>query len=344
MQRSDANAQAYRSDVSAKMLLSGSIEPPEWAQPLVKTLDACTGMPGNRQWVHELNRDRDDGYMFGSMESPHGEAPSSGSRSKRRPNLGNRKSSVGSYFDFSEDPSPHQDWRASMHNKYSGNKYGGNTPPDSARPRASTYAGSRSRDVDEPTTDFFETRFESDFSPQEDTRKHPKFGDYRGSGSESSSHRRSVSAYTPSSSSRFSKPSSNPFESYGRRSSYDSDHDDLNADRDVFGAPIPNAGSRMDRSSPPPKLTPKVELTKPLRPSEGVARAIALYDFNAVQVRHLIFSTAIHYSRLMQSGDLSFKKGQVITVTEMSDSSDTWWTGKADGRSGIFPANFVEVV
>ncbi|KIP11897.1 hypothetical protein PHLGIDRAFT_124552 [Phlebiopsis gigantea 11061_1 CR5-6] len=324
MERSDANAQAYRSNVTAKMLLSGSVEPPEWAQPLVKTLDACTGMPGNRQWVHELNRDRDDSYMFGSMESPRGEAPPPNeSRAKRRPTLGNRKSSVGSYFDFSEDTSPHQDWRTTMRNKYGG----GSTPPESAsRPRASTYAGSRSRDVDEPTTDFFETRFESDFSPHEDTSKHPKFGDYR-TPEPPSSHRRSISAYTPSSSSRFAKPSTNPFESYDRRPSYDLDHDDLDADHDVFGAPIPNAGSRMDRSSPPPKLTPKTELTRPLQPHEGVARAIALYDFNAVQ-----------------SGDLSFKKGQVITVTEMSDNSDTWWTGKADGRSGIFPANFVEVV
>ena len=39
-----------------------------------------------------------------------------------------------------------------------------------------------------------------------------------------------------------------------------------------------------DSSPPPPKLTPKTELTKPLSRHEGVARAIALFDFNAVQV------------------------------------------------------------
>lgn len=47
---------------------------------------------------------------------------------------------------------------------------------------------------------------------------------------------------------------------------------------------------------------------------------------------------------LSQPGDLSFSKGQVITVTKKSDDVNTWWTGKLDGREGIFPANFVEVV
>ena len=45
-----------------------------------------------------------------------------------------------------------------------------------------------------------------------------------------------------------------------------------------------------------------------------------------------------------QPGDLSFQKGQVITVTEKSDDTNTWWRGKVGGNEGIFPANFVEVV
>ena len=65
------------------------------------------------------------------------------------------------------------------------------------------------------------------------------------------------------------------------------DHDDLDADRDVFGAAIPNAAAGVEGSTPPPKLAPKAELTRPLQPHEGVARAIALFDFNAVQVSPL---------------------------------------------------------
>lgn len=45
-----------------------------------------------------------------------------------------------------------------------------------------------------------------------------------------------------------------------------------------------------------------------------------------------------------KSGDLSFRKGQVIIVTQKSNDSNTWWKGKLDGKEGMFPANFVEVV
>jgi SH3 domain-containing YSC84-like protein 1 len=69
----------------------------------------------------------------------------------------------------------------------------------------------------------------------------------------------------------------------------------------------------------------------------------------------------IAFSLRLQPGDLSFKEGQVILITEKSDSSDTWyvavflsgtccllnraarWKGTLDGRSGSFPANFVEL-
>ena len=46
----------------------------------------------------------------------------------------------------------------------------------------------------------------------------------------------------------------------------------------------------------------------------------------------------------VQPGDLSFRKGQVIVVTEKSDDRNTWWRGRLDGAEGVFPANFVEVV
>jgi len=317
MERQDANAQAYRSDVTAKMLLSGSVPPPEWVQPFIRTLESCTGLPGNRRWVNELNARSDEGYVFGGVESPRDE---NGSSSRSRPGMGSRKDSHGSYFDFNEDSSPTK---------------GSN---GTTRSRASTY--STPRDRDEPTTDFFDTRFESDFKPNAQSHKGPRPNfssstravDYpfKSTGSDASTHKRSVSAYTPPSSSRFNQ--SNPFDDgrgYNRRTSYDFDHHDVDEDRDVFGAQIPSAAKGFRGNSPPaqPKLAPKAELTRPLQPHEGIARAIALFDFNAVQ-----------------SGDLSFKKGQVITVTEMSKNTDTWWSGKVEGRTGMFPANFVEVV
>ncbi|PFH54751.1 hypothetical protein AMATHDRAFT_38017 [Amanita thiersii Skay4041] len=60
---------------------------------------------------------------------------------------------------------------------------------------------------------------------------------------------------------------------------------------------------------------------------EGVAQAVALYNFQAVE-----------------PGDMSFFKGEVIIITQMTDKTDDWWTGKIGDRKGLFPANFVEVV
>lgn len=59
----------------------------------------------------------------------------------------------------------------------------------------------------------------------------------------------------------------------------------------------------------------------------GGQKAVALYNFNGEQ-----------------SGDLSFRKGDIITIVKKSDTTDTWWTGSYGGQSGIFPANYVELM
>lgn len=44
-----------------------------------------------------------------------------------------------------------------------------------------------------------------------------------------------------------------------------------------------------------------------------------------------------------QDGDLGFKKGDVITITKRTQNKEDWWTGRTeDGRTGIFPSNYVE--
>lgn len=43
-----------------------------------------------------------------------------------------------------------------------------------------------------------------------------------------------------------------------------------------------------------------------------------------------------------QPTDLSFKKGDVITVVKKTDSRNDWWTGKCQGREGSFPANYTQ--
>jgi hypothetical protein len=57
----------------------------------------------------------------------------------------------------------------------------------------------------------------------------------------------------------------------------------------------------------------------------GGQRVVALYDYDAAQ-----------------EGDLSFKAGEYITITDTSDPGG-WWRGYSDdGREGVFPSNFVQ--
>lgn len=61
--------------------------------------------------------------------------------------------------------------------------------------------------------------------------------------------------------------------------------------------------------------------------NEKTPKAVALYSFKGEE-----------------SGDLPFRKGDVITILKKSDSQDDWWTGRVNGNEGIFPANYVELV
>ncbi|KAK1755692.1 hypothetical protein QBC47DRAFT_193418 [Echria macrotheca] len=44
-----------------------------------------------------------------------------------------------------------------------------------------------------------------------------------------------------------------------------------------------------------------------------------------------------------QAGDLSFKKGDIITVLKKTDSDNDWWTGMIGTKHGIFPSNYVKM-
>ncbi|KAL1753238.1 hypothetical protein FB107DRAFT_218305, partial [Schizophyllum commune] len=264
--REDANYQAYGTSVSAKQLLSGAIEPPAWARPLIQTLEVRTGLPGNRPWVHDRSVSdfgTGSGYAFGGIGSG-GNTPSTPAQLKKK-----KRDNGKAQF-----------------------------PPESWNEGPDDYFGSTmSRRYDDTATNAtasFGTKFESDFVPEDEGRRHPHLTN---------------------------KPNANN-DLYG------------NAPNDLFGdyspppsPPIALNGGAFGPTSPKPHITPKPELTRPLGPGEGVARAIALYNFDAVE-----------------PGDLSFAKGDVITVTKKSQSTDDWWRGKANGKEGNFPANFVEVV
>ncbi len=42
--------------------------------------------------------------------------------------------------------------------------------------------------------------------------------------------------------------------------------------------------------------------------------------------------------------ELSFKVGDVVTVLSRECEDAGWWMGEVDGRKGVFPDNFVELI
>lgn len=45
-----------------------------------------------------------------------------------------------------------------------------------------------------------------------------------------------------------------------------------------------------------------------------------------------------------REGDLSFRKGDIITIVRRSQDKNDWWTGRIGDREGVFPANYVETL
>ncbi|KIJ45718.1 hypothetical protein M422DRAFT_29799 [Sphaerobolus stellatus SS14] len=104
VERQDANAIAYGSAVTVKMLLSGVVVPPPWAEELIKTIESCTGLPGGQTWIQDAPLGGPvDGYAFGGAGSPGSEtvkrSRKSNSISSFPPTSWGKRKDTGSYFD-----------------------------------------------------------------------------------------------------------------------------------------------------------------------------------------------------------------------------------------------------
>ncbi|CDM28274.1 hypothetical protein DTO013E5_3823 [Penicillium roqueforti] len=80
-----------------------------------------------------------------------------------------------------------------------------------------------------------------------------------------------------------------------------------------------SSAAKSKAAPPPPKAKPS-HLSKP------VETVTALYDYEA-----------------QAHGDLGFSAGDVIEITQRSENTNEWWSGRIGGREGQFPANYVEL-
>jgi len=329
-ERQDANTLAYHSDVTVKSLLSGAVPRPEWAQPLYQTLDACTKFRGGqREWIGD-SPGQEQEYAFPGHSNSGGE---------QSPRTLQKKKKSG------PPPFPPTSWGEP---KTSGSYFGdvANTKTQDPLPKP---AWNLANQDTKHATSMFETQFESDFNPQDDRFKQTH---HRGFSTGAVPSPRSWGSFGSKdddlSDGLYASNGDLPGTNLSRANTYSSPYSPHNLSANVsrgptmpvpFSEPTPSMrnpfdnehdGQIFDEPSPMlarPIITPKAELTTPLTPGEGVGRAIALFDFDGVE-----------------PGDVSFSKGQVITITQKTGTTDSWWTGKVNGKSGSFPANFVEVV
>lgn len=278
VERQDANSLAYNRDVTVKMLLSGIVPCPDWAEPLVKTLESCTSRPGTRSWIDDRAEEQAP-YAFGNTYG----TSTTGPKTQRFPSfLGKKKKDTefpprhwgtrthsGSYFSSDlDDPSPTR-WEdiegSSPHSPGFDDEYEPATSSLQKTNHRSSYSVGTSTNTSHAPMD--------SYNPASPFNSLPPFHAVHSTLSDKAvSHSRSTSApkLGYSTEQRDSMAGyANPF------SSTPPPEDALEHYHATVGAS-------------PPRFKTKPELSKPLSPLEGVARAIALYEFKAVEVCGLL--------------------------------------------------------
>jgi amphiphysin len=85
-----------------------------------------------------------------------------------------------------------------------------------------------------------------------------------------------------------------------------------------------NTANPLAIKRPPPPVPASKPKPKPAEPPKKYV--VALYDFAA-----------------QAEGDLDFKAGDRIELVERTGSVEDWWTGKLNGKQGVFPGLFYDL-
>ncbi|KAJ2801852.1 hypothetical protein H4R21_002642 [Coemansia helicoidea] len=114
---------------------------------------------------------------------------------------------------------------------------------------------------------------------------------------------------------------------YGAAPAYEEiDHASASQRTDYYTPPTGDVKVSPSVRRPPPPPPPQAQ-AKPSEPEAGV-RVTAGFDFAGEQAT-----------------DLSFRKGDLIIITDDRSkltSLEAWWNGTCNGRSGSFPANYID--
>jgi SH3 domain-containing YSC84-like protein 1 len=270
-----------------KSLLSGVVFQPDWAAPLYQALQAYTGPRGNSDWIHDAPQ-QNTGYGFEGLEgTPDGRI--SASRSRRDNN--NRP-----VFPPSTWAHPEQS-RSTFDSDFSNHQPSLSSSSSRAeRPRQSWEE--LARQDTKSATATFQTQFDSDF---QDEPSSPRSHRRNFSGPPDPSDPFAPPPYTESPKPRFATlnhgrtnsaySTANSFRARGSMSR----HSPVSDGWDEFGSD--------SKGRERPVFTQREELRQPISENQGVGRAIALFDFNAVEVitspcfyPSVIFNLYIMYS------------------------------------------------
>ncbi|KAM9889036.1 hypothetical protein OXX80_001862 [Metschnikowia pulcherrima] len=119
----------------------------------------------------------------------------------------------------------------------------------------------------------------------------------------------------------------------GRRSAWEDNIYDGGSSRRRGNSDVDELGSRLSNT----KFTGTT--ASPSRPSTN-----SKPNFGGASKTNSNQAIALYSFKGEQPGDLPFKKGDVIDILSKSDTTDDWWKGRNNGVSGIFPANYVELI
>mmetsp|Transcript_8050 Transcript_8050/g.7991 ORF Transcript_8050/g.7991 Transcript_8050/m.7991 type:complete len:416 (+) Transcript_8050:131-1378(+) len=120
--------------------------------------------------------------------------------------------------------------------------------------------------------------------------------------------------------------------SNGRRSAWEDDiYDSAGSSRRRTNSDVDNLNSSFSNT--------RISNNGPSRPP-----ASSKPNFGGATKTNANQAIALYTFKGEQSGDLPFKKGDVIDIVKKSETSNDWWTGKNNGTVGIFPANYVELI